>query len=156
MEWHHYVWCIYTNTTKKISIPCNGCLDNARCPKVNPFLRYVIFTSTLIVFNFMKLIYYAWMFFQITQSFYIIIIANISNPAILYVGLQTKGKFACLVYGPKIKSRHWKSLQKEVFNEHRHFLSNNHRYQTIDKHLFNGKQEIALKSQRMTPHLWKL
>ena len=24
------------------------------------------------------------------------------------------------------------------------------------KNIFNGKQETALKSQRMTPHLWKM
>ena len=73
---------------------------------------YVIITSTLIVFNFMKLIYYAWMFLQIIHSFYIIIIDNISNPSTLYVGLQTKEKFAYLVYGPKIKSRRSKKFTK--------------------------------------------
>ena len=85
-----------------------------------------------------------------------IIIIDIDNPS-LYVGLQTKEKFACPVCGPKIKSRHSKSLGNEVFDEYRHFLdSKNHRHRTTEKHLFNGKQETALKPQRMTPHLWKL
>ena len=44
-------------------------------------------------------------------------------------------------------------LQKEVFNEYRHFLSNNHRYQTTEKYIFNGKEETRLKPQRMTPGL---
>ena len=34
----------------------------------------------------------------------------------LYVGIQTKGNFACQVCGPKIKSRRSKSLRKEVFD----------------------------------------
>ena len=55
-----------------------------------------------------------------------IIIIEIDIPS-LYVGLQTKGKFACPVCGPKMKSRHSKSLLKEVFDEYRHFLSKNHR-----------------------------
>ena len=29
-------------------------------------------------------------------------------------------------------------------------------YRTIGIHLFNGKEETALKPQRMTPHIWKL
>ena len=29
-------------------------------------------------------------------------------------------------------------------------------YRTTEKNLFNGKQEIALKPWRMTPHLWKM
>ena len=37
-----------------------------------------------------------------------------ANPY-LYVDIQTKGKFACPVSGPKIKSRHSKSLGKEVY-----------------------------------------
>ena len=73
-----------------------------------------------------------------------------------FCGLQTKGKFACPVCGPKMKSRHSKSLSKEVFDEYRHFLSKNHRYRTVEKHLFNGKEETALKPQRMTPRMWKL
>ena len=81
---------------------------------------------------------------------------NNVNPLTLYVGLQTKGNFACPVCGPKIKSCRSKSLQKEVFDEYRNFLSKNHRYRTTEKHLFNGKQENALKTQRMTPHLRKL
>ena len=60
-------------------------------------------------------------------------------------GLQTKGKFACPVCGPKMKSCHSRSLGKEVFDEYRHFLSKNHRYHTIEKHLFNGKEETGLK-----------
>ena len=77
------------------------------------------------------------------------------NPS-LYVGLHTTVKFACPVCGPKIKYRLSKSLGNEVFDEYRDFLSKNHRYRTTDKHIFNGKQETALKPQRMTHHLWKL
>ena len=85
------------------------------------------------------------MFFPIIHSFYIITIEIIVNPSTLYVGLQTKGKYACPVCGTQIKSRRSKSLQKEVFDEYRHFLSKNHRYRTTNKHLFNGKKETALK-----------
>ena len=67
-----------------------------------------------------------------------------------------QGEFACPVCGPKIKSRRSKSLENEVFDEYRYFLSKNHMYRTTEKHLFNGKQESSLKPQRMTPHLWKL
>ena len=73
-----------------------------------------------------------------------ILIIDIDIPY-LYVGLQTKGRFACPVYGPKIKYRRSKTLRKEVFNEYRHFLSKNHRYRTTEKNLFNGKHEISLK-----------
>ena len=52
--------------------------------------------------------------FNIPFILYIIII-NIDIPY-LYVGLQTKGKFACPICGPKIKSCHSKSLRKEVFD----------------------------------------
>ena len=83
-----------------------------------------------------------------------IFIIDIDNSS-LCVGLQTKGKFACLVCGPKTKSRRSKSLGNEVFDEYRHFLSKNHRYQTTEIHLFNKKKETALKPQIMTPHLWK-
>ena len=83
-------------------------------------------------------------------------IFDIDIPYLNIVGLQTKGKFACLVCGPKIKSRHSKSLRKEVFDEYRHFLSKNHRYRTTERNIFNGKQETALKPRRMTPHLWKM
>ena len=67
--------------------------------------------------------------------------------------LQTKGKFACLVCGPKIKSHCSKSLRKEVFDEYRNFLCKNHKYRTTERNIFNGKQETALKPRRMTPHL---
>ena len=83
-------------------------------------------------------------------------IFDIDIPYLNIVGLQAKGKFACLFCGPKIKSRHSKSLRKEVFYEYRHFLSKNHKYRTTKKNIFNGKQEIALKPQRMTAHLWKM
>ena len=73
----------------------------------------------------------------------------------LYVGLQIKGKFACLVCGPKIKYHRSKILRKGVFDEYRLFLSKNHRYWTTENKLFNGKQEDALKPWIMTPHLWK-
>ena len=36
---------------------------------------------------------------------------DIIIPYLYIVGLQTKGKFACLVCGPKIKSRRSKSLR---------------------------------------------
>ena len=32
----------------------------------------------------------------------------------------------------------------------------NHKYQSTEKHLFNGKEETTSKPQIMTPHLWKL
>ena len=67
------------------------------------------------------------------------IIIDIDIPYLNIVVLQTKGKFACLVCGPKIKSHHSKNLRKEVFDEYRHFLSKNHRYRTTEKHIFNGK-----------------
>ena len=84
-----------------------------------------------------------------------IIIIDIDNPS-LYVGLQTKGKFACLVCGPKIKSCCSKILGKEVLDEYRNFLSKNHRYRTTKIHFLNGKQETALKLQKTAPHLLKL
>ena len=62
-----------------------------------------------------------------------------------FVGLQTKGRFACLVCGPKIKYQRSKTLGKEVFDEYMHFLSKNHRYRTTKKHLFNRKEETTLK-----------
>ena len=85
------------------------------------------------------------MFFQIIHSFYIIIIDNV-NPSTLYVGIQTKGKFACLVCGPKIKSRHSKSLIKEVFDEYRHFLSKNDRYRTTEKIYFQWEAGDCIKT----------
>ena len=91
------------------------------------------------------------LFINIPFILYIIII-EIDIPY-LYVGLQLKGKFACLVCGPKIKSHSSKSLRNEVFDEYRHFLSKNHRYRSTKKHLFNGKEENALKQHRITPHL---
>ena len=83
------------------------------------------------------------------------IIIDIDIPYLNIVVLQTKGKFACPVCRPKIKSHHSKSLRKEVFEEYRNFLSKNHRYRT-EKNIFNGKQETALKPWRITPHLWKM
>ena len=82
------------------------------------------------------------------------IIDIIINPT--FAGLQTKGRFACPVCVPKIKSRRSKNLGNEVFYEYRHFLSKNRRYCTIEKHIFNGKEETGLKPRRMTPHLWRL
>lgn len=53
---------------------------------------------------------------------------------ILYlVGIQKKGKYACLVWGPKTISRHSRSLENEVYNKFRYFLPTNHRCQTIGK-----------------------
>ena len=69
------------------------------------------------------------------------------------LGLQTKGKFACPVCGPKMKSRYSRSLGKQVFDEFRHFLHNSHKYRIAEKHLFNGKDETSSRPQRMTPHL---
>ena len=83
-------------------------------------------------------------------------IFDIDIPYVNIVGLHTKGKFSCPVWGPKIKSCRSKSLRKEVFDEYRHFLSKNHRYRTTERNIFNGKQEIALKPRRMTPHPWKM
>ena len=76
------------------------------------------------------------------------------NPSL--AGLQIKGKFACLVCGPNMKSRHSRSLGNEVFDKYRHFVFKNHNYQTSKKDIFNRNEEIALKPRRMTPHLWKL
>ena len=59
------------------------------------------------------------------------IIDIIINPT--FADLQTKGRFACPVCGPKMKSRWSKSLGKEVFDEYRHFLSKNHKYRTTEK-----------------------
>ena len=84
------------------------------------------------------------------------IIIDIYIPYLYIAGHQTKGKFACPICGPKIKSCRSKSLRKEVFDEYRYFLSNNHRYRTTEKNIFNGKQETALKPQRMTSHLCKM
>jgi hypothetical protein len=93
--------------------------------------------------------------FYIIPSLNILRIIDIKfNPSL--AGLQTKGKFACPVCGPKMKSRRSRSLGKEVFDEYRHFLSKNHRYRSTEKHIFNGKEETGLKPQRMTPRLWKL
>ena len=72
------------------------------------------------------------------------------------LGLQTKGKFACPVCGSKMKSRHSRSLGKQVFDEFRLFLHNNHKYRIAEKHLFNVKEETSSRQQRMTPHSWKL
>ena len=41
-------------------------------------------------------------------------IFDIDIPYLNIVGLQTKGKFACPVCGPKIKSCRSKSLRKEL------------------------------------------
>jgi hypothetical protein len=48
-----------------------------------------------------------------------------------------------------------RSLGKEVFYDYRNFLPKNHMYQTTKKHIFDGKEETAIKPQSMTPHLWK-
>ena len=60
------------------------------------------------------------------------------------------------VCGPRIKSCHSRSLRKEVFDEYKHFLPKNHRYQTTEKTKFNGKEENGKKPRRKAPHLWKL
>ena len=66
-------------------------------------------------------------------------IFDIDIPYLNIVGLQTNGKFACPICGPKIKSHCLKILRKEVFDEYRNFLSKNHRYRTTERNLFNGK-----------------
>ena len=67
------------------------------------------------------------------------IIFDIDIPYVNIVGLQTKGKFACPVCGPKIKSCCSNSLRKEVFDEYRNLLSKNHSYRTTERNIFNGK-----------------
>ena len=47
------------------------------------------------------------------------------------------------ICGPKMKSHRSTSLGKQVFDEYRHFLHRNHKYQTTKKHLFNGKEETV-------------
>jgi hypothetical protein len=79
---------------------------------------------------------------------------HIINPYIAC--LQMKGNFSCLVCGPRMKSHHSRILGKEVLDDYRNFLPKNHRYRTVEKHIFNVKEEIAIKPQRMTPQLWKL
>jgi hypothetical protein len=73
------------------------------------------------------------------------------NPSL--AGIQTKGKFPCPVCGPNMKSHCSRSLGKEVFDEFGNFLSKNHRYQSIEKNILNGKEENGLKPQRKTPRL---
>lgn len=63
---------------------------------------------------------------------------------------------SCLVCGPKMKSYHSKILRNEVIVEYRYFLSNNHRYRSVEKHIFNGNKEIILRPWRLTPRAWKL
>jgi hypothetical protein len=55
-----------------------------------------------------------------------------------------------------MKYRHLNFLGKMAFDEYRHLLPKNHRYCTIKKNIFNGKEETGLKARRMTPHLWRL
>ena len=74
------------------------------------------------------------------------IIIDIDIPYLNIVGLQTKGKFACPVGGPKIKSRRSKILRKEVFDEYRHFLSKNHRYRTTEKKSFQWEAEDRIET----------
>jgi hypothetical protein len=76
------------------------------------------------------------------QSFriYIYIYIIDINPSV--AGLQTKGKFACPVCGPKVKSRRSKILGKEVFDEYRNFLSKNHKYRTTEKIFSMGNKKL--------------
>ena len=69
-------------------------------------------------------------------------IFDINIPYVNIVGLQTKGKFACPICGPKIKSHRSKSLRKDVFDEYRNFLSKNHRYRTIEKIFSMGNMRL--------------
>ena len=81
------------------------------------------------------------MFFVNNPFILYIIIIGIDNPS-LYVGIQTKEKFACPFCGPKIKYCHSKSLGKEVFDEYRNFLSKNHRYRTTKKKYSMGSKRL--------------
>ena len=67
---------------------------------------------------------------------------------IYLVDLQTKDKFACPVCGLRIKSCRSRSLEKEVFDEYRHFLPKNHSYRTTNKANFNGKEENGKKTMK--------
>jgi hypothetical protein len=78
------------------------------------------------------------------------------HKCIYLAGLQTKGKFACPVCGPKIKYHRSRSLGNKVFDEYRHFLPKIHSYRTTEKEKFNGKEENRKKIRRMKFHLWKL
>ena len=69
-------------------------------------------------------------------------IFDIDIPYLNIVALQTKGKFACPVCGPKIKYYRSKSLRKEVFDEYRNFLSKNHRYRTTEKKNSMGSRRL--------------
>ena len=82
-------------------------------------------------------------FLNIPFILYIIII-DIDIPS-LYVGLQIKGKFACSVCGPKIKSHCSKRLRKEVFDEYRNFLSKNQRYRKNEKRYFQWEAGYYIK-----------
>ena len=74
------------------------------------------------------------------------IIIDIYIPYLYIVGHQTKGKFACPICGPKIKSRRSKSLRKEVFDEYRHLLSKNHRYRKTEKKYFQCEAGECIKT----------
>ena len=110
-------------------------MDNTQCRWANTFLWYVLFLTLL---------------------FWYVKVNTFNRIIHEFVGLQTKVKFACPVCGPKMKSHHSKSLRKQVFDENRHFLHRNHKYQITKKYIFNGLEETTSKPQRMTPHLWKL
>jgi len=45
----------------------------------------------------------------------------VTNPSL--TGLQTHGKFSCVLFGPNIKYHHSRSLGKEVLAEYRHYGS---------------------------------
>ena len=85
------------------------------------------------------------MFFVNIPFILYIIIIDIYIPYI-YQGLQTNGKFACLVCGPKIKSRRSNSLRKELFDECRNFLSKNHRYRTTKKKSIQWEARDCIKT----------
>ena len=70
-----------------------------------------------LIYELVNIVLCTHVFINIPFILYIIII-DIDIPY-LYVGLQTKGKIACPVCGPKIKSRRSKILRKEVFDEYR-------------------------------------
>ena len=76
------------------------------------------------------------------------IIIDIDIPYLNIVGLQTKGKFACLVCGPKMNYSFSKYLGKMVLDEYRHFLSKTHRFCTTEKTSFQWERRDWIKTMK--------
>ena len=91
---------------------------------------------TLIVFNFMKL--NTMHVFKIIPSLYILK-NDMFNPS--PTGLQTKGKLACPVFGPNMKSYCSRSLGKQLFDEYKHFIN-------IQNILFQWKRRDYIKTMK--------